>query len=621
MFVLFLLLVSVAISYGQTTVKIHGKVMDADSQVVSFAAVRLPGLAATQTDTNGYFAFTLSKQKAENISFKPGVDVKIIVEKPGMVMLDPPELDPTIRLPLNWTYQKPFEVYLATKGSPVLLRSERMLERLLQEQRQATIEAKEYEFSQRDVFVEAAYRLGVGKQTLLTAVIEYKSRQRTSTDLIKRHSLTLDDAIEATDFQIRQHKLKEAKKGFHEALQKDELAAHEGREAESRLPEIYNSVGLTFFIQAQYDSAAFFFEKADSARPGHALTLSILGETFYELAQYERALQVHFHTLHIDSTTYGYNHPNVARNFNNIGTVLLAKGDHRGALSMFQNGLKIDESHFGRDHPVVATRLNNIATVYEFNGDYNSALSKYQEALEIFSRALGPDHLDVAIELNNIGNVFLHKAQYDTALTKFQKALKIIQNAYGELHPLAASSLNGIGSVYKARDSLDVAIMIYRKAQSIVEKCLGPNHPKRAKVLGNLASAQKAKKNYKDALENNEWALRILKESFGPEHPAVAIVLSNLAGVLKAQGKFKEARELYSKALEIDERFFGRNHPNVAIRLNNLGTVLETMKDYYRALEMYDEAIAILTHFFEHDHPIMVTAQNNRQRVVQKIQG
>jgi len=82
--VLALLLGGAAASWGQPMNKIHGLVIDADSNAVAFATVRVPGLTAKQTDAKGYFAFDLPKQTAENYFLKPGVDLTIRVEKAGM---------------------------------------------------------------------------------------------------------------------------------------------------------------------------------------------------------------------------------------------------------------------------------------------------------------------------------------------------------------------------------------------------------------------------------------------------------------------------------------------------------------------------------------------------------
>ncbi len=73
---------------------------------------------------------------------------------------------------------------------------------------------------------------------------------------------------------------------------------------------------------------------------------------------YERALK-------IDEKVYGPNHPDVAIDVNNLGSVLQAMGDLQGAKEHFERALKIDEKVYGPDHPNVAIRVNNLGSVLQ----------------------------------------------------------------------------------------------------------------------------------------------------------------------------------------------------------------------------------------------------------------
>lgn len=201
--ILLFVLASQSVAFSQT--KILGRVVDADSQAVAFASLRLPGLAAVQTNTEGFFEFRLNKAAAQAFYLKAGVDINIEVERAGLVMLDP--ADQKIRLPHNPETQPHFRIVMVKKGSPLLARSEKVLEFILRQKIQAAIEDKEKELARRDVLAEQAQRLGLSKETLLSAVAEYKDRLRTSTDLNLRGLTALDDANEATELRLKQQKL------------------------------------------------------------------------------------------------------------------------------------------------------------------------------------------------------------------------------------------------------------------------------------------------------------------------------------------------------------------------------------------------------------------------------
>ena len=82
----------------------------------------------------------------------------------------------------------------------------------------------------------------------------------------------------------------------------------------------------------------------------------------------------------------------MARDVNNLGSVLQDLGDLDGAGRAFQRALTIDEKAFGPNHPSVAIYVNNLGMVLKDLGDLDGAGKAFQRALTIFEKVLGPDH-------------------------------------------------------------------------------------------------------------------------------------------------------------------------------------------------------------------------------------
>ena len=477
--------------------RIAGRVIDADSVGIPLAEVRIPGLDSQPTDSNGYFTFLVPESKRKAYFIKGGVDLFIEVVKPGMVVLDPP--GQKIRLPHDPDIQPHFIVVMCKKGSPLLVRSERMLDYILRGKIKAAIEAKEEEFARRDVLAEEATRLGLSKEALVAAIEQYKDRLRTSTDLYKRGLAALDDANEAADYKKREQKLAEAEENFRESLRKDERAVGKGREAESRLPETFYNLGLTLFQETRYDSAIIYFTKADSARPGDADKLNMLGFALYEMAKYSRALQVLGRALEIDTTTHGRNHPKVAIRLNNIAGLLEAQGDYAGALEKYNEALRIFEASFGRIHPQVATALNNIAVVLKAQGDYAGALEKYNEALHIFETLLGTDHPHTRIVRDNRNQLrwesLSEKERWSLRTHHYLSQLKDTSVAKTENKKLAL--LNQIGVDYIKQAKGDSAVIYLEQALPLAQKL--DDKEMIGTILNNLGSGYKTAKNWQQA--------------------------------------------------------------------------------------------------------------------------
>ncbi len=588
---------------------IRGRVIDSDTIGISFAEVRLPGFDSQTTDQHGYFTFQVSEEKCNAYKITGGVDLFVEVKKENMVILEPP--DQKLRLAFNPDIQPHFQIILVNKGSLLLVKNEKMLDHILRQKIDAAVSAKEEEFDRRDILAEEAVRLGISKEMLLTAVESYKDMLRSSPDLNKRGLAALDDMYAASDYKIKKAKGEEAKKYFRGAITKDEKMVREAQQAESRLPEEYYNLGLTFFEEARYDSSLYYFSKADSLSPNNLTRLNMLGRSLSELALHERSLIAYNKALFVARCEFPSDHPEVATILNNIAVVLESRGDYDGALEKHNEALSIDEAYFGRNHPNVATGLNNIAVVLKSRGDYDGALEKLNEALGIDEAYYGRNHPSVARILNNIAVVLESRGDYAGALEKYNEALSIDEAYFGRNHPSVARILNNIAVVLKSRGDYAGALEKYNEALSIDEAYYGRNHPRVARILNNIAVVLELRGDYDGALEKYNEALRIDEAYFGRNHPRVARILNNIAGVLKSRGDYDGALEKYNEALSIDEAYFGRNHPRVARILNNIAVVLESRGDYDGALEKYNEALSIDEAYFWRNHPRVARILNN----------
>jgi len=82
--------------------------------------------------------------------------------------------------------------------------------------------------------------------------------------------------------------------------------------------------------------------------------------------------------------------------------VLKELGDLPGAKAAFERALKINEKAFGPDHPSVATDVNNLGTLLKELGDLPGAKAAYERALRIFQKLLGDDHPNTRLVRGNI---------------------------------------------------------------------------------------------------------------------------------------------------------------------------------------------------------------------------
>ncbi len=142
---------------------------------------------------------------------------------------------------------------------------------------------------------------------------------------------------------------------------------------------------------------------------------------------------------------------------NNLGSVLLQKGQVDDALFHFRKALEIKADR--------ADAQANLGSALLQKGELDDAIAQYEKALEI-----KPDY---ALVHYNLGNTLLLKGQVDNATAHYKKAL--------EFKPDYAEVCNNLGIVLFQKGEVDEAIAYYQKALEI--------DPQYVEARGNLARA------------------------------------------------------------------------------------------------------------------------------------
>ncbi len=390
-----------------------------------------------------------------------------------------------------------------------------------------------------------------------------------------------------------------------------------------KLPDFYLAVGRAYselpdLVQAEHILREGLGQVDEASTPEAFANLSNqLGLVLLAKGDLDGALAYAQRALKIDEKVFGPEHPNVGRDANNIGQILKDKGDLDGALAYAQRALKIDEKVFGPEHPKVAIRANNIGQILKDKGDLDGALAYAQRALKIDEKVFGPEHPNVGRDANNIGQILKDKGDLDGALAYAQRALKIDEKVFGPEHPKVAIRANNIGQILQDKGDLDGALAYAQRALKIDEKVFGPEHPNVGRDANNIGLILKDKGDLDGALAYAQRALKIDEKVFGPEHPNVAVMVNNIGLILKAKGDLDGALAYAQRALKIDEKVFGPEHPNVAVMVNNIGLILQDKGDLDGALAYAQRALKIDEKVFGPEHPNVGRDANNIGQILQ----
>ena len=149
-------------------------------------------------------------------------------------------------------------------------------------------------------------------------------------------------------------------------------------------------------------------QKAESFRledDSVALICAQYGSLLYREARHAEAEPLMRRALAIDEKSYGTEHPNVARDLNNLAQLLQDTNRLGEAEPLMRRALAIDEKSYGTEHPKVARDLNNLAQLLKATNRLGEAEPLMRRALAIDEKSYGPEHPRVARDLNNLAQL------------------------------------------------------------------------------------------------------------------------------------------------------------------------------------------------------------------------
>lgn len=241
--------------------------------------------------------------------------------------------------------------------------------------------------------------------------------------------------------------------------------------------------------------------------------------------------------------------PQDAEAHSNLGSALLAEGQHAEALASLQRAIEL--------RPDDSEALTDAA-------DALRALGRPRESIPLYERVLQIDP-QVAEAHNNLGNAFLELGQPAEATQHYRRALEITPQQ-ADIHCNLGNALRQLGQFHEAITCSQRAITL-NPGLSMAHNNLGVS-------LAGLGQREQAIVSYRQALALN---------------PQYVEALSNLGNVLCESGQRREAMEIYSRAVEID--------PKRAESHCNIGNALFELRNMEDAAASYRQALALRPDF------------------------
>jgi len=360
------------------------------------------------------------------------------------------------------------------------------------------------------------------------------------------------------------------------------------------------------------DRGAARIDTALAAQPDARAELrGALGQVYANLGLYDQAATQLRLALEDRRRLLGPEHPDVAAAMDQLGRVLMQKGELDAADSLLREALRQRR----RLHPVsdtTAESLDHVSALLQARNDFEGAEPFSRETLSMLESLHGDSSVLVAEAKNNLGLVLWSRGRFEEAAGLYRAALTIKAGRLGEDHPGTAQTVQNLAQAEQSLGHIAASESLYRRALASKRRALGPAHPSTTLTESNLA--QLLYRETPRAAEAESLLTEVLtldRRTLGEHHQFIAIDYTQLATVAQLRGKLETAEQLTRQSLTLLHRLYGPEHTNIALALNTLGQVLRMENKPAEAATTLHDAWMQYRHMRGDDHPYTITVANN----------
>ncbi len=310
-----------------------------------------------------------------------------------------------------------------------------------------------------------------------------------------------------------------ANMGKHEAAEMETNAllllqiSQENNDNKNRL-EAMKFMGIAQHLQARYDSAIFWYQKA--------LKLGI----------------------EINDST------NTAKSYLNMATSFNSKGDFEKAVENALLSLDFFEKTGDTNGQ---GRVQNLLGIFNFNrNDFKSALQYFTKYNELAVAA--NDSGEIVSSMNNMSSALHELGEFEQERSLL-KSVIAIQEARGQTIRIG-SAYENLGTLYSDIDSVKQAAFYYEKALDSYK--LNNNKHDIARLLINTGLLKKKQKKYNAAAEDYNLALQFSRE--GGFLKIEEDALKNLAFLYEEQNDYKNAFGYYTQFVAVKDSVLNKEN-------------------------------------------------------------
>jgi len=361
----------------------------------------------------------------------------------------------------------------------------------------------------------------------------------------------------------------------------------------------------SYFKLAKYDSALFFYEKAEKiclreSIQDSATVIKILdkiGTLCFNLHKTDQAYNVIINTSKLTLAYYGQLSIEYAKSLISLSTILIYFQKYDDAYVYLQISKEIYLKDSLKYEKELAKLASNLSCIYRGQGIYDKAFESIHEGIEILNGLPEDYERNIALFKSyiNQGNVYSSFSLYEKALDAYIKAL----NLKTTLKPKDDNTLlilyNNISVVYLESGDNKNLLNSSFEAYNLCKKT-GEND---FRMMANILNAISVAYLNMDSIEKSKYyineALRMVEKQNNKLNLISSFVYQNFGNFYRKLGITDSAKTYYEKSLDIDLKLVGKNHLYTALNYKNLGDINvdqfqidSAITNYLESYKIYD---------------------------------
>ncbi len=267
--------------------------------------------------------------------------------------------------------------------------------------------------------------------------------------------------------------------------------------------------------------------------PSVSNTLHWMSTAYFELSNYQKALQLAEEAAAMRIKTLGPQHVNVGVSYGMISDCYLSMGDFEKSITYRKQQIAIYQSFLSEAY--LLNPYSRLALAFEFNGQPEEQLKAFSMADDAAKRAgtfgnqyMINNHLQKANYYQNIEN--------DSArLNELLSALNLVEHLVKS--PGQEAKVNkALGEYYMDQEEMDKAQTYFQKALEYYKNTLGLNNTSAANAFLAMGKLEFNKGNLDEAMINFQQSVECLQKNgtkMEPNAPIDPAIYTNLYAVIK----------------------------------------------------------------------------------------